>query len=239
MNIGLKDAKILIVDDKISNLEILEDFLKLKGYENIITINDSLNFDATMKDFCPDIILLDLMMPHISGFEILEKLNKDGMISGSMPIIVLSADVNFNTKKSALSSGASDFITKPFDLIEVDLRIKNLLQSAFLLSQIKNQNKILNENVLEKTTELQEIIKDIRKQNDTLKEISWIQSHVVRAPLARMLGLISLIKHESYPENMTQEQILNLIVDSALELDKTILDISNKIIEYQTLETKS
>lgn len=115
------------------------------------------------------------------------------------------------------------------------MRIKNLLQSAFLLSQVKNQNKILDEKVLEKTSELQKTILEINKQNETLKEIAWIQSHVVRAPLARMLGLISLIKLNSYQENMNQEQILNLIVESAMELDAAIKDISNKTIENKTI----
>lgn len=230
MDIDLKDAKILIVDDKISNLEILEDFLKFKGYKNIKTLNDSRDFDSAIENFNPDILLLDLMMPYVSGFEILEKLKLDKRINGLMPILVLTADITFNTKKDALTNGASDFLTKPFDLIEVDLRIKNLLQSAFLLSQVKNQNKILDKKVLEKTSELQQTILEINKQNETLKEIAWIQSHVVRAPLARMLGLISLIKLNSYPGNMNQEQILNLIVESAMELDVTIKDISNKTI---------
>lgn len=227
MREDLKDSKILIVDDTLANIEVLENLLLMKGYTNVRSINDSTKAIETIKDFQPELILLDLMMPELSGFDILEQLNKEADAFRLMRILVLTADITAESKKKALSRGAGDFLTKPFDLTEVDLRIKNLLYTVYLLSQLTNQNTILEERVAERTAELEKNLAAIELQNKALREISWIQSHVVRAPLARMMGAIALldIKDEA---GVTQEEIMEIVVSSANEIDKTVREISSK-----------
>lgn len=227
MNEDLKDARILIVDDTLANIEVLENLLMMKGYTNVKSISDSTQAMLTIKDFKPELILLDLMMPQVSGFDIMEEIKKDSADYSLMRILVLTADITLESKKKALSGGASDFLTKPFDLTEVDLRIRNLLYTVFLLSQLTNQNSILEEKVKERTIELEKNIAAIEIQNKALREISWIQSHVVRAPLARMMGAISLleIKEDS---GVSQEEIMEIVVTSANEIDKTVREISAK-----------
>lgn len=227
MNEDLKDARILIVDDTLANIEVLENLLMMKGYTNVKSISDSTQAMLTIKDFKPELILLDLMMPQVSGFDIMEEIKKDSADYSLMRILVLTADITLESKKKALSGGASDFLTKPFDLTEVDLRIRNLLYTVFLLSQLTNQNSILEEKVKERTIELEKNIAAIEIQYKALREISWIQSHVVRAPLARMMGAISLleIKEDS---GVSQEEIMEIVVTSANEIDKTVREISAK-----------
>lgn len=227
MNEDLKDARILIVDDTLANIEVLENLLMMKGYTNVKSISDSTQAMLTIKDFKPELILLDLMMPQVSGFDIMEEIKKDSADYSLMRILVLTADITHESKKKALSGGASDFLTKPFDLTEVDLRIRNLLYTVFLLSQLTNQNSILEEKVKERTIELEKNIAAIEIQNKALREISWIQSHVVRAPLARMMGAISLleIKEDS---GVSQEEIMEIVITSANEIDKTVREISAK-----------
>lgn len=227
MREDLKDSRILIVDDTLANIEVLENLLLMKGYTNVRSISDSTKAIETIKSFQPELILLDLMMPEVSGFDIMEQLNKETDAYKLMRILVLTADITPESKKKALSGGASDFLTKPFDLTEVDLRIKNLLYTVYLLSQLTNQNTILEEKVAERTAELEKNLAAIELQNKALREISWIQSHVVRAPLARMMGAIALldIKDEA---GVTQEEIMEIVVSSANEIDKTVREISSK-----------
>ncbi len=236
MNANLKDARMLIVDDQESNIAILEDLLLIKGYTQVKVTTDSREVASLVDTFEPDILLLDLMMPHMSGFEVMELLKSKGKINGFMPILVLTADATVETKQRALKDGASDFLTKPFDLTEVDLRIRNLLQTVYLLSQLRDQNLILEEKVNERTKALVEINNTITSQNETLRDIAWTQSHIVRAPLARMLGIISLLEAEIYSEELSREQMLKLIVESANELDGIIRDISSKAYASKIFE---
>jgi two-component system sensor histidine kinase/response regulator len=125
MKEDLKDARILIIDDTLANIEVLENLLMMKGYTNVKSLSDSTQALSTIKEFEPELILLDLMMPQVSGFDIMEELKKVPSGFPLMRILVLTADITPESKKKALSGGASDFLTKPFDLTEVDLRIRN------------------------------------------------------------------------------------------------------------------
>ncbi len=227
MTEDLKDSRILIIDDTLANIEVLENLLMMKGYTNVCSISDSTKAMDMIKSFKPELILLDLMMPEISGFDIMEQLQKEPDAFKLMRILVLTADITPDSKKKALSGGASDFLTKPFDLTEVDLRIKNLLYTVYLLSQLTNQNAVLEERVAERTAELEKNLAAIELQNKALREISWIQSHVVRAPLARMMGAIALLDIKD-DAGVTQEEIMEIVVSSANEIDKTVREISSK-----------
>ena len=230
MKEDLKDARILIIDDTLANIEVLENLLMMKGYIDVKSISDSTQAIATIKAFKPELILLDLMMPQVSGFDIMEALKKETDAFALMRILVLTADITPESKKKALSGGASDFLTKPFDLTEVDLRIRNLLYTVYLLSQLTNQNAILEEKVKERTLELERNLTAIELQNKALREISWIQSHVVRAPLARMMGAISLLEIKD-DTGVSQEEIMEIVITSANEIDKTVREISAKSAE--------
>lgn len=227
MKEDLKDARILIIEDTLANIEVLENLLMMKGYNNVKSISDSKLALSTIKEYEPELILLDLMMLQVSGFDIMEELKKVPSAFPLMRILVLTADITPESKKKALSGGASDFLTKPFDLTEVDLRIRNLLYTVFLLSQLTNQNSILEEKVKERTLELEKNLAAIELQNKALREISWIQSHVVRAPLARMMGAISLLEIKD-DAGVTQEEIMDIVITSANEIDKTVREISAK-----------
>lgn len=227
MDANLKNARILIVDDQIANVEVLEELLLFKGYMNVKTTTDSREAMPLIRSFKPDLLLLDLMMPHVSGFDIMDQLASDGLIHGPMHVLVLTADATMEAKKKALTQGASDFLTKPYTLVEVELRIKNLLNNTYLMAQLQNQNEILEEKVNERTAELMRINEAIQEQNKILREIAWTQSHVVRAPLARILGVVTLLKNEMMNSD-EREEVLNIIADSANELDDIVKTITEK-----------
>ena len=148
--------KILIVDDEPVNAALLEELLREAGYKHLHIVTDSrLALDAC-NTFEPDLILLDLMMPFLDGFQILNSL-RAGHIATFLPVIVLTADINEESKRSALRAGATDFLLKPFDHIEVLLRIANLLETRLLHRQLDNQRAALEEALCERSLELREM----------------------------------------------------------------------------------
>lgn len=136
-------AKILIVDDEISSVRLLEKILEREGYSDVSTTTDPRQAINMFTDSQPDLILLDLYMPHMNGFEVMESLSELIPAKTFLPIIVLTADASDNARHTALDSGANDFLTKPFDTLEVSLRIRNALRTRFLYLELNNQNQIL------------------------------------------------------------------------------------------------
>src|SRR5665648_128935 len=231
----LKSARIFIVDDEQANIDVLSGLLEFKEYTNIYTTTDSRLVVNLFKEINPDIILLDLMMPYLSGFEIMEKLISLIPEGAYLPILVLTADVTAESKLRALENGAKDFLTKPFDLMEVDVRIRNLLQTRYLQLQLQNQNVILEEKVTERTVELKntivelEIAKTKAESSDHLKTAFLNNiSHEVRTPLNGILGFSQIIAEPDLPFDEKQEY-LKMLEESSERLLNTItnyMDIS-------------
>jgi PAS domain S-box-containing protein len=157
------ESKIFIVDDQIQNIILLENILNLSGFENIWSTTSPDELLTELKTTEPDILLLDLMMPDISGFEILNQLKGDDLSPSFIPILVLTADTNPISREKALKLGASDFLTKPFDISEVTLRIQNLLTTKYLMNQMRIYNTELEERVNQRTEQLQKAKEEAEK----------------------------------------------------------------------------
>lgn len=157
----LKEARILMVDDDVSSTCLMTNFLNRIGYSQLQSLNDStLTFDA-IESFSPDLILLDLTMPGLSGFEILNALRADRR-NEQIPVLVLTGDPSSKNKRRALAAGATDLLVKPFDPSEVSMRIRNLLHAHFLRLEIQEQNRLLEERVRERTAELERALTDLQ-----------------------------------------------------------------------------
>jgi putative two-component system response regulator len=141
------DARLLIVDDQPANVLYLQRLLERMGYTHVTGITDSRDVLAHYAADPPDLILLDLMMPFVDGFEIMEQLAEVIPVKSYLPILVLTADMSIETKRRALALGAKDFLTKPFDQDEVLLRIQNLLETHYLHRSLQRQNKRLEQKV--------------------------------------------------------------------------------------------
>jgi putative two-component system response regulator len=149
-------SRILIVDDEEANTLLLERILQRSGYEQIHSTNDAREVLHLFARYQPDLVLLDLMMPFVSGFEILEMIQQIIPRGTFLPVLILTADLNPETKQRALSMGAKDFLTKPFDMTEVMLRVQNLLETRSLHRMLLYQKETLEEMVLSRTHEVEE-----------------------------------------------------------------------------------
>jgi signal transduction histidine kinase/CheY-like chemotaxis protein len=128
----VRDSAILIVDDEQANLDLLEACLADEGYTRLVCVRDPREVLGAYEAHGPDIVLLDLHMPYLDGFTVMEKLTERVPVGDYLPILVLTADITAEAKRKALSGGAKDFLSKPFDLGEVLQRIANLLETKHL-----------------------------------------------------------------------------------------------------------
>jgi CheY-like chemotaxis protein len=130
-------SRILIVDDLPANLRLLEDLLDREGFSHVVSTTEPQQALGLYSAFDPDLVLLDLMMPGMSGYAVLEQLERMRPAHDFRPVLVLTADATSQAKRRALSLGAKDFLTKPFDPVETMLRVWNLLETRTLHKQLR------------------------------------------------------------------------------------------------------
>ncbi len=147
-------ARILVVDDEPANTVLLENLLTRRGYSNVNVTNDSTKALALCETLDPDLLMLDLHMPRVDGFEILEAL-PDPADGVRLPVIVLTADASRETKRRALATGAHDLVTKPFDIDEIILRVEHLLYTRKLELSARDRRQLLEDRVVERTEDVE------------------------------------------------------------------------------------
>jgi putative two-component system response regulator len=167
----LGKMKILVIDDEPANTALIQDVLAEYGYTRVVSVSDSKLALDTCRDFEPDLILLDLMMPPPDGFAILDALRGRGDES-FLPIVVLTADTTEKTKQRTLEAGATDFLLKPFDLTEVVLRIRNLLKSRRAHQLLDNQRAAFEDALRERTAELQAVIAQLEAASQASPKVN-------------------------------------------------------------------
>lgn len=179
----IRNAHILIVDDLQTNVLLLEDMLKESGYQRIDSTMDPFTVVELHRANCYDLLLLDLQMPAMDGFEVMKQLK---LIEGSdyLPILVITAQPDH--KLRALTAGAKDFIAKPFDMMEVNTRIRNMLEVRLLYKKLENYNQQLENTVLERTAEL----KDSEARYRSLIELAsdWYWEQDAKGKFTRLFG---------------------------------------------------
>jgi PAS domain S-box-containing protein len=184
-------ARILIVDDQESNVLLLESLLDSAGYTNVTNTTNPVEVCALHRKHAFDLILLDLQMPIMDGFQVLAGL-KTNANDPYVPVIVLTAQPGH--KLQALQSGAKDFISKPFDLIEVKTRIHNMLEVRLLYRKLERYALDLEKTVQERTAELRESEARYRSLTELASDWYWEQDEAgnytkVSGPVLEMLGI--------------------------------------------------
>ncbi len=184
-------ANILIVDDQAVNVALLEQMLREADYTRITSTTDPREVCALHRKNRYDLILLDLQMPGMDGFQVMEalKTNRD---DGYLPVLVITAQ--HGHKMRALLAGAKDFISKPFDITEVKARVHNLLEVRLLYKELERHNALLEETVKERTAELRESEARYRSLTELASDWYWEQDEDMRftkisGPVIDMLGI--------------------------------------------------
>ncbi|SFI42397.1 PAS domain S-box-containing protein [Collimonas sp. OK307] len=184
-------ASILIVDDQEANVLLLEKMLRNAGYERITSTMDPRTVCPLHLEHRYDLILLDLQMPDMDGFQVMEGL-KEIETTGYLPVLVITAQPAH--KLRALQAGAKDFVSKPFDLVEVQTRIHNMLEVRLLYQKLDNYNKVLEQTVLVRTAELRESEARFKSLTELSSDWYWEQDSQgtftkVSGPVFEMLGI--------------------------------------------------
>jgi PAS domain S-box-containing protein len=185
------NASILIVDDQEANVSLIEQMLAEVGYTNVSSTTKPREVCSLHRKNRYDLILLDLQMPGMDGFEVMEGL-KTNEADGYLPVLVITAQPGH--KLRALQAGAKDFISKPFDLVEVKTRIHNMLEVRLLYKKLENYSKELEQTVLERTAELRESEARYRSLTELASDWYWEQDESmnftkVSGPVLEMLGI--------------------------------------------------
>jgi PAS domain S-box-containing protein len=184
-------AKILIVDDQDANVRLLEQMLSDGGYTCVASTMNPREVRDLYRENRHDLILLDLQMPGMDGFQVLQAL-KEIETNGYLPVLVITAQPGH--KLRALQAGAKDFVSKPFDLVEVQTRIYNMLEVRLLYKKLQNYNKELEQTVAERTAELRESEARFRRLTELASDWYWEQDEKghftkVYGPVLEMLGI--------------------------------------------------
>lgn len=218
------NAKVLVVDDEETNVRLLERLLLQAGYTNVRSTMDSRRVVAIYTEFQPDLILLDLHMPHPDGFELLEELQRLIPEGSYVPVLVLTADVTGRALQRALLAGAKDFLTKPFDAQEVMLRIRNLLQTRLLHLALQHQNQVLEGRVQERTRQVLQMEK-LSAMGQLLAGVA----HELNNPLAVVSGQAHLfLKAPDGPSAIVRAEKISKAAERCVRIVRNFLALARE-----------
>lgn len=197
------NASVLVVDDQPANVQLLGEMLRDAGYTSITSTTDPYAVCELYRQNRYDLFLLDLQMPGMDGFQVMEGL-KAIETDGYLPVLVITAQPDH--KLRALASGAKDFVSKPFELLEVKTRIHNMLEVRLLYRKLENSNKVLEQAVQDRTAELRASEARFRRLTELSSDWYWEQDEnghftKVFGPVFEMLG----IRSEDAPAGDDQE----------------------------------
>ncbi|HEX9820918.1 MAG TPA: response regulator [Methylomirabilota bacterium] len=199
---SLAGARILIVDDEPANVLLMQRLLEDAGYRHLSTTTDPRRVLELYREVGPDLVLLDLMMPHLDGLAVLEQLRAEIPPDAYVPVLVLTADATPEAKRRALTAGARDFLTKPFEQVEVLLRIRNLLDTRRLHLALAEQNRALEETVRQRTERLLQ-----SEKVATMGSLLAGVAHELNNPLAVLSGQAQLLQGQSQDPSVVRRTL--------------------------------
>ena len=228
VELDILGASILIVDDQDANVRLLSRLLADAGYRRVTSTRDPTQVWALHRQSGFDLILLDLQMPGMDGFSVMEGLKTNARES-YLPVIVLTAQPGH--KLRALQAGAKDFISKPFDLVEVRTRIHNMLEVRLLYRRLEAYSEELERAVAERTAELRESEARYRSLTELASDWYWEQDELgeftkVSGPVMEMLGIRvpTLQGHVAVPPEDGWDEAERSVLQASIAARQPFLD---------------
>ncbi|KAF3885115.1 MULTISPECIES: sensor histidine kinase [Nostocales] len=218
---------ILIVDDEQHNLRILSSTLTQQGYEVQCAKNGELAL-LTARETLPDLILLDIIMPDMDGYKVCQHLKADAA-TRDIPVIFLSAFNETLNKIKAFDVGGADYITKPFHVEEVLVRVKNQLEIRLLQKKLIEKNALLqteNYERQEAQRKLEQITAELKRSNQELEQFAYVAAHDLQEPLRAITSYTQILALE-YQDQLDETAIeyVNFIVDGTIRMQQLIQDL--------------
>lgn len=213
------DSHIVVVDDDPGSLTLMQQVLAHDGYLNVFVTTDPRQVRDLFSDSEPDLVILDLHMPHIDGFELLDRLTQLIHRDSFVPFLMLTADASGDTRRKALAAGATDFLTKPIDIAELSLRVARLLQTRRLTVQLSHERAMLATVVADQTEELRNANSALVQLVQAKDEFVASVSHELRTPLTAVVGFARELADD--PERFDPLEISTMI--------RTIADQSSDV----------
>ncbi|MEA3212744.1 MAG: hypothetical protein QOE70_5801 [Chthoniobacter sp.] len=243
---AVRACKILIIDDEAPNVLLLERVLTRAGFDNFISTTDPCEAAALFDEFQPDLVLTDWLMPEVDGCAVIEQLHALTATDDFLPIVVLTSDMTQHTRERALTAGATDFLTKPFEHIEVLLRVQNLLKARLSHLIIQAQNATLEESVRQRTIELERALIELKHtqqqviQQERLAALGTMAggiAHDFNNALSIIMGFGELLLRDA-EHGLTKEDATRLIT-TILTAAADAAEIVHRLREfYRTDETE-
>lgn len=241
----MRDERILVVDDEPANVKLLEKLLRREGYVHVVGTTSPVAALDLFGSAAPDIVLLDLAMPEMDGFEVLQKLRAvaPGPF-GPVPVLVLTADVSYEAKRKALTSGANDFLTKPFEPEEVIARVANLLETRRLHRELARHNERLEEEVQARTKELRDTEGRLfqSQKMEAVGQLAGGIAHDFNNLLAVIINYAILLLEDMREDDPLREEVTEIrhAAESASSLTRQLLAFSRKeIVQRVVLDLNS
>jgi signal transduction histidine kinase len=226
-------ATVLVVDDEPRNVDVLRSFLELEGLR-VVSAEDGEGALAAVAEQRPDLVLLDVMMPAPDGYEVCRRLKADPA-TAYIPVVILTALRGTVERTRGAAAGADEFLSKPFDHVELLARVRALLRSKRLYDQLLASNAVLEQRVAERTTELAQALDKLRGMDRLKSDIIANVSHELRTPLLHMKGYIDLLAQGAMGA-LTPKQAEGLAVaQEALERLEGVVD---DIVDFNSLHEK-
>jgi signal transduction histidine kinase len=248
----LKDACVLLVDDEQANLTLLRLILGRAGYTRIHTLSDARDVLPLASALHPDLVVLDLRMPAMSGYTVLEGLVEQTAPDEFLPILVVTGDATQAARQRALKLGAKDFLTKPFEATEVLLRTQNLLTTRLLHESLRAQNEVLEARVRERTAQLARVAQQAEEASRAKSIFLATMSHELLTPLNSVIGFSNelrknhagnlLARDLAYVERIGSNgmhllRIINDVLDlSRVEAGRMTLDLETAALDQMVTE---
>jgi signal transduction histidine kinase len=228
------DARLFIVDDNPTNVALLQAILTRAGYRNLFSETDSRLVMSRLPEVDPDLVILDLHMPHLDGYALLEQLRQVAS-HDALPVLVLTADTTPAASQRALGSGAQDFVTKPFSNGEVLVRTRNLLRTRFayttLRSSLLREREFAREGqkLSQALSEEQEATEELRLLDGLKTTLLHTVSHDLRSPISAVLMMTTVLAADANGKRPLSAEVRSTIIEkveqSALRMDRLLKDI--------------
>ena len=221
---GAPPARILVVDDTPEIRELLQIHLEAAGYQVLVAGNGQEAL-AAVAALAPDLILLDVVMPVVDGYEVCRRLKADEE-TAFIPIVMLTALQDLTHRLRGIELGADDFLSKPFNHLELLTRVRSLLRVKGLHDQVVATNRLLEQRVAERTAALEQALADLKEMDRLKSEFLSNISHELRTPLTPIKGYLPVLLREEFgPLTSSQRRVLGRIAQSADRLHRLIDDL--------------